>query len=291
MSRRSQPGSPRPTAPTEAGSHGSPPAWLTVAVCGLAVASLLVGAAAWMTARLVERELAEVAVQRSEEYLHRLAAIFSEGPAAGAEQHRLREPFEPSPHQILVARILSPGAVVLKTSVADEIGRRLDMPPAMPPSPGVVWRARSPGGQPGVIRLVRPVLNEPRCFSCHERQASLLGFVSLDVSPGQSHSALPFWTLSGAAGTTALSSLVLLGLLWRWPLEAAARLAVAASAAAVGGYGAQPSYPDWPELDRLLAGVRAERFPPSGSAGRGASGRGASGRGARGRSAPARIGR
>lgn len=195
--------------------RGAPPAWLTVAVCGLALTSLLLGAAAWTTGRLVERELAELAVQRSEEYLHRLATIFSEAPAPGVEQHRPFDPFEPSPHQVLVARILSPGAVVLKTSVADEIGRRLDMPPAMLPSPGVVWRALSPAGRPGIIRLVRPVLNEPRCFACHERHVTLLGFVSLDVSPGQRHSAVPFWTLSGAAGTTALSSLVLLGLMWR----------------------------------------------------------------------------
>lgn len=215
MWKRLRPVSPRPTARTDAGSRAVAPAWLTVAVGALAVASLLVGAAAWMTARLAEREFTEIAMQRSEEYLHRLAMTFDGAAAPGVEQHRLLDPLEPSPHEILVARILSPNAVVLKTSVADEIGRRLDVTPPTTASPGVVWRTMSSGAHPGVVRLARPVLNEPRCFSCHDPQASLLGFVSLDVSPEPSHSVLPFWALSGAAGTTALSSLVLVGLVWR----------------------------------------------------------------------------
>ena len=61
----------------------------------------------------------------------------------------------------------------------------------------------------------------------------------------------------------AFAGALAVGLLWGRPIEEAARLAVAASAAAVGGYGAQPSYPDGPTLDRLLAGVRAQRLEDS----------------------------
>lgn len=192
------------------------PGWLAVAVGALAVAGLLVGAATWMTARAVERELTEIAVQRSEEYLHRLAMAFSEVTAPVVKPHRLLDPLQPSPHHVRAARVLSPSAVVLKASVTDEIGRRLDVTPTVTAPPGVVWRAAlSPGAPAGVIRLARPVLNEPRCFSCHDAQAAVLGFVSLDVSPEPAGLAVPFWALSGAAGTTALSSLLLVGLVWR----------------------------------------------------------------------------
>jgi ribokinase len=43
-------------------------------------------------------------------------------------------------------------------------------------------------------------------------------------------------------------------------VDEAGRLAVAASAAAVSGYGAQPSYPDRPQLERLLTLVRINRL-------------------------------
>jgi ribokinase len=59
-------------------------------------------------------------------------------------------------------------------------------------------------------------------------------------------------------GGDAFAGALAVGLLSRWPLEEAARLAVAASSAAVSGYGAQPSYPDRPELERLLAMVRTD---------------------------------
>lgn len=216
MWTRSRPGSPAPTAGTETGSHAAPPRWLLVAVGALAVASLGLGVAAWMTARLVERELVEVAVQRSEDHLHRLATVFGELGVPGAKHHRLPDPLQPSPHHVLAARVLSPGAVVLKTSVTDEIGRRLDVAPALTAPAGVVWRAPATATRPGIIRLTRPVSNEPRCFSCHDSQLSVLGFVSLDVAPDHTNAAVPFWALSGAAGTTAtLSSLLLVGLAWR----------------------------------------------------------------------------
>jgi ribokinase len=56
----------------------------------------------------------------------------------------------------------------------------------------------------------------------------------------------------------AFAGALAVGLLSGWPLDEAARLAVAGSTAAVGGYGAQPSYPDRPKLERLLALVRTE---------------------------------
>ncbi len=214
MWRRSQPGSRRPTDPTETTTRAAPPAWPTLAVGALAGVSLLVGAAAWMSARLVERELAEITVQRSEEYLHRLAMAFGDTVFTGVDRHRLLGAFPSSPHQILVTRVLSPSAVVIKTSATDEIGRRIDVTPAVTGLANGVGRW-SPQARPGVIRLARPVLNEPRCFPCHGPTASVLGFVSLDVSPAPPRAALPFWALSGAAGTTAVTSLLLVGLVWR----------------------------------------------------------------------------
>jgi ribokinase len=61
----------------------------------------------------------------------------------------------------------------------------------------------------------------------------------------------------------AFAGALAVALLSGWPMQDAARLAVAAGAAAVRGYGAQPSYPDRPELERLLALVRTERIIPA----------------------------
>jgi signal transduction histidine kinase len=184
------------------------------AVIVLGIASLAAGAVAWGMLRSLERELASVAVQRAELILHRLAAEFAEARARGLRPHRLVEVFGDPSHEVRAVRVLSPEAVVVRASATNEIGRRLDVGTVVERWADLTWTTAP--GPPRVVRLARPISNEPRCAPCHDPLAPILGFLSLDLTFDHAERALaPFRLLAGAAGAmVGLSALLLLGFVW-----------------------------------------------------------------------------
>jgi len=186
---------------------------VVIPIVALVLTSMV--AVSFLAMRAMSQSVARVAEERAQYELEEVQVTVMEVMAATSTGHerRLQKAIERFDHNpdVDAVRVLSPSGQVLYASTQVEVGQMMPAHASLPPaewSREEAWSILVEG--PDQMHAARPIVNEPRCRSCHAADDDVLAFIDVDISLSRQSAGMRTWGTMASA--TAAAQFVIIGI-------------------------------------------------------------------------------